>query len=108
MKEVHPRRISADLSRPALTTDLILQASATQEPVSRTFSVQNTVGTKPACPPAPVCGETDFNFLDPSGWDASGQRSDGCGLGRGETHGNAWLAASLLGAAALLARRRRT
>lgn len=46
-------RMNAVLSRPALSNDLNLQASADQSFVNRWLQVTNSIGTPPACPPPP-------------------------------------------------------
>jgi Uncharacterized protein conserved in bacteria (DUF2330) len=46
-------RMTAELSRAALGTDLGLQAAADQSTVSRWLQVENAIGTPPVCPPPP-------------------------------------------------------
>lgn len=46
-------RMSAELPRASLSTDLTLGAAADQSTLQRYFQVQNTVGTPPECPPPP-------------------------------------------------------
>lgn len=107
-------RISADLARTALTTDLALAASTSTNEVTRIFNVTNTIGTKPSCPPVQPCDEGDGDsgsiVVDLNGdgvyevynWD----HDDGCGLARSQSRGGlAWLGAGVV--ALLLARRRR-
>ncbi len=51
---VRVTRMRSDLARAALATDLVLQASADQSPVSNQYSVTREVNV-PACPNPPVC-----------------------------------------------------
>jgi hypothetical protein len=51
-------RLSGELSRDALTTDLALQASADQSSVNRWFYIENAIGTPPECPPPPTAATT--------------------------------------------------
>lgn len=46
-------RMTAELSRAALGTDLSLQASADQSTISRWLQVTTAIGKEPACPPPP-------------------------------------------------------
>jgi MYXO-CTERM domain-containing protein len=85
-------RLRAELSRAALATDLVLQASSDQSPLSNHINVTNTVGTPPACPPPPDCDDSSCAFEQP-GSSASGS------VGA--------LLLTLVGAGALVSRRRR-
>jgi hypothetical protein len=105
--------MSADLARTALATDLLLSGASPNDTVSRYLSVYNTVGTKPQCPPPPVCGDEEggegFVDLDGDGiysyfnW-GDEDHDDGCGVARSPQRGLAWL--GVVGAAYVLGRRR--
>lgn len=106
-------RMSADLARSALATDLFLSASSPVDTVSRFLSVQNTVGTAPQCPPAPICGDEEqgSGFVDLNGdgvWEyfewGEHDHDDGCGVARTPRGSLAWV--GLAGAAYLFGRRR--
>ncbi|MRG95739.1 DUF2330 domain-containing protein [Polyangium spumosum] len=109
-------RIHAELSRPALATDLTLGASADQSHVERWLQVENAIGTPPACPPPPDwCFDQDMPDVNP--WDNgvgvgaddpnAGTKSNASCAIRGEASMPATL--GLLGGALVLsvARRRR-
>lgn len=103
-------RISADLAREALGSDLRLQASTTQQPVERFLTVENTVGTPPSCPAQPSCddGSPFPGFVD---WEASGdgdgESTRGCGFAPAPARGGELALVGLAGIAAVLVRRRR-
>ncbi len=106
-------RLSADLARSALATDLVLSAASPNDTVSPFLPVSNTVGTRPSCPPPPVCGDEDegSTFVDLNGdgvytyvnWGDDDR--DRCGFApEPKRAGLAWV--GLVGAAYLLSRRR--
>jgi uncharacterized protein (TIGR03382 family) len=102
-------RVSSELSRAALATDLVLQASSSQTSINRWFDVQATIGTPPECPPPPPpCDDLDIGD-DDFGGDGSnllgGQAScSASGLRTGAPVGLTVLGLSLVG---LVSRRRR-
>ena len=101
-------RLSAELSRDALTTDLALQASADQSSVNRWFYIENAIGTPPECPPPPDCGDDGLWEDGGQGGEATvgGGRASGCAVVSPGADAGAGLAA-LAVAGLVLARRRR-
>jgi hypothetical protein len=102
-------RLRAELRRPALGTDLLVGASADQSQVKNTIQATQYVGTKPACPPPPQCGDGPFGSGS-GGSSASGSKGSGdstsCALGqRGEN--NALFGLGALFALGMLVTRRR-
>ncbi|NUO49327.1 MAG: DUF2330 domain-containing protein [Polyangiaceae bacterium] len=108
-------RMSADLARSALATDLFMSAASPNDTVSRFLSVANTVGNAPSCPPPPVCGddENGSTYVDLNGdgvysyvdWGNDEGDRDRCGFAPAPKRaGIAWV--GLLGAAYVLGRRR--
>ncbi len=103
-------RMSAELSRAALVTDLGLAASPSQTPIERNFTIANSTGTPPACPPPPDCGSSNppwFPFLTEDEDDDSSAAS-GCGVAPAARF--PWevgAAGALLAACAVMSRRRR-
>ena len=77
-------RLDSELSRPALETDLLLEASIPQSWVDRQLDIQNAIGT-PECPPNPPpgdCGEGASggggSTSNSSAGGSGGGSSDGC------------------------------
>lgn len=103
-------RISAELSRDALTTDLALQAAADQSSVNRWFYIENSIGTAPECPPPPDCGD-DFPWGEggqgSGGETMAGGGGGGCAVTGSGPGAGVGLAGLALGLAALSRRRRR-
>lgn len=107
-------RVSAELSRPALATDLTIGASPTQAPVSNILQVFNTTGPTPACPPQPSCGPNGANggyppadYVDPTAGPTGGS---GCTVSAPAVDGvraGAGLGLALVGMALVRAGRRR-
>ncbi len=102
-------RMSAELSRPALTDDLALAASPSQTPLDRLFVVYDTKGTPPECPPLPPGCEGGADSGSNSGSGASGSgssngASSGCSVTSAPSSTSSWV---VLGALALAGLRRR-
>ncbi len=100
----------AELARPALSTDLRLTASRNQTAISRNLFVVNTIGTPPACPPPVECGGDDGNPWFPGGsggGDSVLGGNGGCAT-TVSSGGTPVALFGLLGAAAVLSRRRRS
>lgn len=80
-------RMSAELARAALSTDLTLGAPLDQSVVTRQFFIQNEVGTRPACPPPVTCGDDGSVDGGSYGEDTGGGgvlgEDSGCGIARG-------------------------
>ncbi|MDI1483942.1 DUF2330 domain-containing protein [Polyangium sp. y55x31] len=98
-------RMSAELSRPALATDLVVGAAADQSQIARSLTVTKAAGTAPSCP----CDPPGSGGAGGSGGSNSGGGSDsggGCAVGGASSLPGAL---ALLGGAALVsaARRRR-
>jgi MYXO-CTERM domain-containing protein len=115
-------RMRADLSHAALATDLVLQASADQTPLSNIYQVTKSVNA-PTCPavpnPCPPCagggssggghfGSGTGGLFGSSGGGTAGQ-GGGCSTTRTEesSSGNAIVLAALGAAALVLARGKR-
>jgi MYXO-CTERM domain-containing protein len=102
----------AELERPALGADLNLTASRDQTSINRYMFIDNAIGTPPACPPPPDCGgfeDGDGNWF-PGGPD-NGESVLGGNGGCATTvrsGGTPIALFGLLGAAAVLSRRRRS
>jgi MYXO-CTERM domain-containing protein len=101
----------AELQRPALGSDLNLAASRDQSTINRYMFIDNAIGTPPACPPPPDCGDSD----DGGNWFPSGDDGGDSVLGGNggcattvRSGGTPIALFGLLGAAAVLSRRRRT
>lgn len=105
-------RMSAELSRPALTDDLALTASPSQTALDRFFFIENTKGTPPECPPLPPGCEGGADSGSNSGSGAgsgaasgsSNGSSSGCSVTSVPSSTSSWVA---LGALALAGVRRR-
>lgn len=106
-------RLSANLTRPALTDDLLLQASGNQSTVNRSLFITNAIGTVPPCPPPPVCGDSGSGANGSGG----GEIAPGGGVDRCSANTSALaprgiatvgLVGVLLGLAGLRRRRRPT
>ncbi|HSO00674.1 MAG TPA: DUF2330 domain-containing protein [Candidatus Nanopelagicales bacterium] len=103
-------RMSAELSRAALTDDLDLGVSADQSYVNRYLEAQTAVGTAPECPPVQQCDPWQFpgsgDGIDPPRnpdvWGGSGTCAMSPGAG-----GSAALGGLAVAAALALTRRRR-
>ena len=93
-------RLHGELSRQALSTDLILGASADQTPVIRSLHATTIVGTTPTCAENPTCAES-------TGTGAGGGSSGGGGCSMTVEGGYSSMlgALSVLAALALLRRR---
>jgi MYXO-CTERM domain-containing protein len=106
--QTYVTRMTGQLSRPALASDLQLGAPMDQSTVSNYLVVDNTVGTPPACPPDPCADEGGSGG---GGSDGSGGSGGGCNTGGGCSTGggplDAGSAAIALGIAGLLGARRR-
>ena len=107
-------RMHAQLTRPALATDLILQAEASQSEVSRFIQAQYSDGNVPECPDYSWCEEDinaggEFNGLGQEGEQDLVKGKGKCSVERaGQSDGPAGLLAALgLAAAAVVVRRRR-
>jgi hypothetical protein len=112
-------RLRGELSRQALSTDLVLGASDDQSTVPRFLQVTNSVGTKPACPPEPDwChdGDSSGSGMFGSPWTGSGrnnnnQATTSCGYqpaaGRSTDASELFAFVSLLGIGWVATRRRR-
>ncbi len=105
-------RISAELSRTALASDLTLGAFGNQAPVDRFLSVTKTTGTTPTCPSQPGCGSFGSTSGGTGGGSAElGGGSSGCAVttrGEGDLTTRAAIALALMGAGVFgVARRRR-
>lgn len=102
-------RLRAELSRPALGTDLLVGASADQSKVVNYIQTSQYVGTKPACPPPPQCGgDGPQGGSGGSGNDAPKGSSDSSSCALSKTRaGDAALGAGALIALGLLVTRRR-
>jgi MYXO-CTERM domain-containing protein len=103
-------RMSAELSRPALTDDLVLSASPSQTPIARFYFVENTQGTPPECPPLPPGCEGGADSANSSGSGASDSgSSDGASSGCNATGEGSpkwsWLTLGALAVATLRRRR---
>jgi hypothetical protein len=97
-------RMHAQLPREALSTDLLIGASMTQEEVSPWFYVTTTVGDPPDCPPPPPeCdpngGSGGDGGSDGSGASGGGGSGSGCAVGGPDVRLGAGLAALALAAA---------
>jgi uncharacterized membrane protein YgcG len=79
-------RLYAELPHAALSTDLTLAASANQQPVTRTFNVTATKGTKPMCPPDP-CATTANSSGSGSGAGGAGGATSVGSAGAGGSPG---------------------
>jgi hypothetical protein len=100
-------RLHGELSREALTSDLVLSASLDQSPVPRDFVTPVAIGTPPACPDYSYCGARGPAGEPPWGWkSASFGGSGGCAVTEGAS-APAALSGLLLAASLLAARRRR-
>lgn len=98
-------RMTGELSRPALASDLQLGAAADQTSIYGYLVAEQSVGTPPACPPDP-CGGGDGG----AGGGPDGGLGDdvGCSTGTGQRGaGSIALALGLVGLGAALRRRRR-
>ncbi len=107
-------RVAADLSRPALATDLSLGASPDQSFVSRDLLAPSAVGTPPPCPQPSNCPTTVGSgfFEEPDGLvdgdDGGSGSEDGCSCAQVPSRRAGELGlVGLAAAAALFARRRR-
>ena len=108
-------RVHAQLTRPALATDLILQAEPSQAEVSRFIQAQYADGTAPECPDYSWCSEDENagGEFDSLGGDSDGDLVEGKGKCSVEQAGSrndgpaGLLAAIGLAAAAVVVRRRR-
>ena len=98
-------RLDAELTRPALGTDLLLEASIPQEKIDRRLQVKTEC---PPLPPPPDCGDGGNGGSSGSSSSTSGSADDGCRSSSGEVVSSRSLVAVLagLGLAALRRRRR--
>ena len=111
-------RLHGELSRQALTKDLILGASAEQTIVNRYLQTTKTKGTPPACPVYPPCTDssgsgnvTGGGGSTPVLWDAwtnvsNGSKSGGCAMTQDGGFSSTFGALSVLAALGLVRRRR--
>ncbi len=108
-------RLRAELSRPALGTDLSLQAAGAQTTIPRFIQTKKFVGQQPACPPVPP--DCQPGVTDPNGGDgfwskigvgnkATGGGGNACSFS-GEGSPGFALAAGALALALAVSRRRR-
>jgi hypothetical protein len=99
-------RLRAELSRPALGTDLLVGASADQSQVQNIIQTTKYVGTKPACAPPPECdGASSSSAGGGSNGGSSASGGGGCALGQGPI--GAFGGGALVALGLLAARRRR-
>jgi hypothetical protein len=111
-------RLRAELSRPALATDMQLAASSDQGTISNVIQTTKFAGTPPACPPPPDCGDDweggngspVFGGPFTGSGDQSGQnsnRSGSCAVGNDDFDDAAFGASVLMLMLGLAQRRRR-
>ena len=81
--DAYVTRLRAELSRQALTTDLQLAAAEQQVAVSNRLQTRKFVGTQPACPPPPECGDDAYFFGQGAG--SSSRGTSGCAAGRDDS-----------------------
>lgn len=101
----------AELARPALGADLSLTASRDQTALNRYLYIENAIGTPPPCPPPPDCGgfDDDGSSWFPGGDDGGSVLGGNGGCATTVRSGGTPVALfGLLGAAAVLSRRRRS
>jgi MYXO-CTERM domain-containing protein len=117
-------RLHGELSRQALSKDLILGAAPLQIPVNRYLQAMKTKGTPPPCPVYPPCPDDSSGSSDPSGgsggsggfspafWDAwtnvdNGKKAGGgCAMTQEGGFSSTLGALSVLAALAFVRRRR--
>jgi MYXO-CTERM domain-containing protein len=101
-------RLRADLSREALGTDLVLQASKSQTEIQRFIQTTKSVGPVPACPPPPPgCEEPGKEGDDYWTRVVKGNRSADCAMGQNGLSESVIAFAVLALGAGLYRRRRR-
>ena len=97
-------RLRGDLAHDTLTSDLMLEASATQGVVKRDFTAPDWIGSAPSCPSYPPCN--DAGSGSGSGGASGSAGKSGCTIHQGD-RSSAALSGLVLAALGLAAVRRR-
>ncbi|MCA9620875.1 MAG: DUF2330 domain-containing protein [Myxococcales bacterium] len=103
--DVKVTRLRAELGRPALAKDLVVEAADDQSDVSPFIQTTKWVGSQPACPPPPACYDGSGSGDGPIG-ERLGS-GDGCAVSEDDGFDDSSLVSALLVGLGLAATRRR-